>query len=45
MHKYSEVDIKEMQEFLIDSIFVVFSKQVFQQTIGILMGPIAVPFS
>jgi hypothetical protein len=38
MHKYSEVDIKEMVGFLIDNIFVVFGKQIFQQTVGIPMS-------
>jgi hypothetical protein len=37
MHKYSEVDIKEMCGILSD-IFVVFSNQIFQQTFGIPMG-------
>ena len=35
--KYSEVDIKAMLEFLIDTIFVVFGDQVFQQSVGIPM--------
>ena len=34
-HKYSEVDIKKMLEFLIDNIYVVFGNQVFQQSVGI----------
>jgi hypothetical protein len=38
MQKYSEVDINEMLGFLIDNIFVVFGNQIFQQTVGILMG-------
>jgi hypothetical protein len=37
-HKYSEVDIKEMLGFLIDNIFVVFSNQIFQQTVEIPIG-------
>jgi hypothetical protein len=38
MHKYSEVDIKEMLGFLINNIFVIFGNQSFQQTVGIPMG-------
>jgi hypothetical protein len=38
MHKCSEVEIKKMLEFLIDSIFVVVGDQVFQQSVGISMG-------
>jgi hypothetical protein len=38
MHKYSEVDIKEILGFLIDKIFVVFGNQIFQHTVGIPMG-------
>jgi hypothetical protein len=37
-HKYSEVEIKKMLEFLIDNIFVVVSGQVFQQSVEIHMG-------
>jgi hypothetical protein len=37
MHKYSEVDMKEMW-FHIDNIFVVLCNQIFQQTVGIPMG-------
>ena len=37
-HKYFEVDIKAMLEFLIDNIFVMFGNQVFQQTVGNPMG-------
>jgi hypothetical protein len=37
-HKYSEVGVKKMLEFLIDNIFVVFGYQAFQQTVGIPMG-------
>ena len=43
MHKYSEVDIKEMLGFLIDNIFVVFGSKIFQQTIGIPMGTNCAP--
>jgi hypothetical protein len=43
MHKYSEVDIKEMFEFLIDNIFLVFGNQIFQQTVGIPMGTNCAP--
>ena len=42
-HKYSEVDIKKMLEFLIDNIFVVFGDRVFQQTVGIPMGTNCAP--
>jgi hypothetical protein len=38
MHKYSEVEIKKMLEFLIDNICVVVGRQVFQQSVGIPMG-------
>jgi hypothetical protein len=38
MHKYSEVDMKEMLGFLIENIFVVFGNQIFQQTVGIPIG-------
>jgi hypothetical protein len=34
-HKYSEVEIKEMQGLLIDNIYVVVGCQVFQQSVGI----------
>ena len=37
-HKYSEVEITKMLEFLIDNIYVVVGGQVFQQTVGIPMG-------
>jgi hypothetical protein len=37
MHKFSEVDIKKMLEFLIDNIYVVVGGQVFQQSVGIPM--------
>jgi hypothetical protein len=43
MHKYSEVDIKEMLGFLIDNIFVVFGNQIFEQTVGIPMGTNCAP--
>jgi hypothetical protein len=43
MHKYSEVDIKEMLGFLIDNIFVVFGNEIFQQTVGIPMGTNCAP--
>ena len=42
-HKYSEVDIKKMLEFLIDNIFVVVGEQVFQQCVGIPMGKNCAP--
>ena len=35
---FSETDIINMLEFLIDSIFVIFGGRIFQQTIGIPMG-------
>jgi hypothetical protein len=38
MHKYSDVDIKEMLGILIVNIFVVFGKQIFQHSVGIPMG-------
>ena len=41
--KYTEVDIKNMLEFLIDNIFVMFGDQVFQQTVGIPMGTNCAP--
>jgi hypothetical protein len=37
-HKYSEVEITKMLEFLIENIFVVVGSQVFQQSVGIPMG-------
>ena len=37
-NKYTEEDIIKMLEFLVDSIFVVFAGNVFQQIIGIPMG-------
>jgi hypothetical protein len=42
-HKYSEVEIKKMLEFLIDNIYVVFGGQVFQQPVGIPMGTNCAP--
>ena len=42
-HKYSEVQIKRMLDFLIDNIYVVFGDQVFQQTVGIPMGTNCAP--
>ena len=36
--KYTEDEIVNMMEFLIDNIFVQFGGRVFQQTIGIPMG-------
>jgi hypothetical protein len=38
MHKYSEVEIEKMLEFLIDNIYVVVEGQVFQQSVEIPMG-------
>jgi hypothetical protein len=38
MHKYSEVEIKKMLNFLIHNIFVVVGGQIFQQSVGIPMG-------
>ena len=42
-HKYSEVEIKKMLEFLIDNIYVVVGGQVFQQSVGIPMGTNCAP--
>ena len=36
--KFSETDIINMLEFLIDNIFVRFGVRIFQQTVGILLG-------
>jgi hypothetical protein len=36
--KFSETDIINMLEFLIDNIFAIFGGRVFQQTVGIPMG-------
>jgi hypothetical protein len=43
MHKYSEVDIKEMLGFLIDNVFAVFGNQIVQQFVGIPMGTNCAP--
>jgi hypothetical protein len=42
-HKYSEVEKKNMLEFLIDNIYVVVGGQVFQQSVGIPMGTNCAP--
>jgi hypothetical protein len=42
-HKYSEIEIKKMLEFLIDNIYVVVGGQVLQQFVGIPMGTNIVP--
>jgi hypothetical protein len=39
MHKYSEVDIKEILGFLIDNIFVVFGNHIFQQAVEFPLVP------
>jgi hypothetical protein len=41
--KFSETDIINMLEFLIDNIFVIFGGRVFQQTVGKPMGTICAP--
>jgi hypothetical protein len=41
--KFSETDIINMFEFLIDNIFVIFGGRVFQQRVGIPMGTSGVP--
>jgi hypothetical protein len=41
--KFSETDIFNMLEFLIDNIFVLFGGRVFQQTVGIPMGTNCAP--
>ena len=41
--KFSETDIFNMLEFLIDNIFVMFGGRVFQQTVGIPMGTNCAP--
>ena len=41
--KYSEVDVIKMLEFLIDKIYMQFSEQIFQQTVGIPMGTNCTP--
>jgi hypothetical protein len=38
VHRYSEVEIKKMLEFLIDNIFVVVGDKVDQQSVGIPMS-------
>ena len=43
-NKYTEDDIVNMLEFLVDNIFVVFGGKVFQQIVGIQMGTNCVPF-
>jgi hypothetical protein len=42
-HKYLEVEIKKKLEFLIDYVFVIVGGQVFQQSVGILMGANCAP--
>ena len=42
-NKYSEDDIIKMLEFLVDNTFVVFARNVFQQTNGIPMGTNCAP--
>ena len=42
-NKYTEDDIVNMLEFLVDSIFVVFGGKVFQKIVGILMGTNCAP--
>ncbi|KAK3093216.1 hypothetical protein FSP39_012788 [Pinctada imbricata] len=42
-NKYTETDIIQMLNFLIDNIFVVFGGKVFQQIVGIPMGTNCVP--
>jgi hypothetical protein len=41
--KFSETDIINMLEFLIDNIFVIFGGRVFQQAVGISMGTNCTP--
>ena len=41
--KFSETDILNMLEFLIDNIFVMFGGHVFQQTVGMPMGTTCAP--
>ena len=41
--KFSETDIINMLEVLIDNIFVIFGGRVFQQTVGIPMGTKCAP--
>ena len=42
-NKYTEDDIINMLEFLVDNIFVVFGGKVFQQIVGIPMGTNCAP--
>jgi hypothetical protein len=42
-NKYSEVEIIQMLEFLIDNIFVVVDERVFQHFVGISMGTNCAP--
>ena len=42
-NKYTEDDIVNMLEFLVDNIFVVFGEKVFQQIVGIPMGTNCAP--
>ena len=42
-HKYTEDDIVNMLEFIVDNIFVVFGGKVFQQIVGIPMGTNCAP--
>ena len=42
-HKYTEDDIINMLDFLVDNIFVVFGGKVFQQIVGIPMGTNCAP--
>jgi hypothetical protein len=42
-YKHSEADIKGMLGFLVDITYVVFGDQVFQQSVGILMGTNCAP--
>jgi hypothetical protein len=39
-HKYSEVEIKKMLEFVIDNIFVAVGGQAFKQSVGINCFPL-----
>jgi hypothetical protein len=41
--KFSETDVINMLEFLIDNIFVILGGRVFQQTVGIPMGTNCAP--
>ena len=42
-NKYTEDDIINMLEFLVDNIFVVFGGKIFQQIVGIPMGTNCAP--